>query len=90
MANDVNQNPNVIDSTGAVLNAMGGAEHNIKEMVWVGGGAATLVLVINGSPAITFTGPGAALDYGPLHHQHLGYIKSLSVTTITGKLLLFT
>ncbi len=88
MANDLSTNPGVVDSTGLVVNTSGGNDLNVKELVWVGGAGGTLIVSFNGGPAITFTTP-AAIDYGPLHHQHLGHLKSLNVTTITGQLLLF-
>lgn len=87
MANNLDQNPLVIDSTGTVLNNNGGTQLYIKEMIWTGGAGATLVMSINGSPNITFTAP-AASDYGSLNSIPIGPVQSLSVSTITGLLII--
>lgn len=87
MANNVDQNPLVIDSTGIVLNNNGGQQLYIKEMIWTGGAGGTLGLSINGSPTFTWTAP-AASDLGSLNSIPIGPVQQLNVIAITGLLVI--
>jgi hypothetical protein len=87
MANDVNQNPMVIDSTGLVLNAMGENKVYVKEIQWLAP-AGTLVMTINGSPAITFNA-NAAGDDQLLNHNPWGWCEINITTKGGGNVLIF-
>lgn len=84
MANDINQNPMVIDTAAStpILNPMGGTKIWVNEILWLAP-AGTLVISMNGSPNITFNPPASGDDYA-IAHQPFGWVDPLIISTKGG------
>lgn len=83
MTNDLAKNPMKVDTTATTLSRFGSGSLTVREVIWVGGtNAHVLVLTINGV-AMSFTKADAlegTIKY--VFDQPLGRVDSFAVTTL--------